>query len=233
MGRRAAEDGFERFVEPTVTAIRREFSLERALRGSGLGVGGRVVDRLRAHTEALERRFVDPEFDAYRQRSLDQFRVVLDYVESEEPIEAFEEELLAHDSYVAALDPSVTPGQRATVTEEVLTRLQRLGDGVEPIVRRPEEEFWAATDAAFDRADALTLIEEAFPFTGPLRSHGDLFAFEIEVDPGEVIGGPLAAPLPGVRIDYTKEAIRAMTRAERQVVHELKGEVRSRVEPVN
>jgi hypothetical protein len=231
MSRRAAEAGFERFLDPTMTAIRREFSVERALRGTGLGPGGRVVDRLRAHDDALERRFVAPEFDAYRERSLEQFRVLLDCVESDESIEAFEDELLAHDSYVEALDPTVTPRQRAAVVDEVLSRLRRLGAGIEPIVRRPEDDFWSATDAAFDREEATTFVEEAFPFTGPLRAHRDLFAFEIDVDPSEVIGGPFALPLPSVTIDYTGEAVRAMTRAERRVVHELKGEVRSRVEP--
>lgn len=231
MSRRAAEEGFERFLDPTVTAIRREFSVERALRGTGLGAGGRVVDRLRAHGDALERRLVAPEFDAYRERSLEQFRVLLDYVESDEPIAAFEDELLAHDSYVDALDPTVTPRQRTAVTEDVIERLRRLGAGIEPIVRRPEDRFWPAMEAAFARSEAMTLVEEAFPFTGPLRAHRDLLVFEVEIRPDEVIGGPFARTLPSVTIDYTEEAVRAMTRAERQVVHELKGEVRSRIGP--
>lgn len=228
MSRRAAEEGFERFLDSTVTAIRREFSVERALRGTGLGPGGRVVDRLRARDDSLERRLVGPEFDAYRERSLEQFRVLLDSVASDEPIDAFRDELLAHDSYVGALDPTVTPQQRATVTEAVLDRLRRLGIGVEPIVRRPEDRFWPATEAAFTRAEATTLVEEAFPFTGPLRAHRALFVFEVEVDPNEVLGGPFAPTLPSVTIDYTREAVRAMTRAERQVIHELKGEIASR-----
>lgn len=231
MSRRAAEAGFEQFLDSTVTAIRREFSVERALRGTGLGPGGRVVDQLRARDDSLERRLVGPEFDAYRERSLEQFRVLLDYVVSDEPIDAFRDELLTHDSYVEALNSTVTPRQRATVTEKILERLRRLGAGVEPIVRRPEDRFWPATEAAFNRAEATTLVEEAFPFTGPLRAHRDLFVFEIEVDPNEVIGGPFAPTLPSVTIDYTGEAVRAMTRAERRVVHELKEEVRSRAEP--
>jgi hypothetical protein len=229
MSRRAAEGGFERFLDSTVTAMRRDFSVERALRGTGLGPGGRVVDRLRTRDDSLECRLVGPEFDAYRERSLEQFRVLLDSVTSDESIDAFRDELLAHDSYVGALDPTVTPQQRATVTEAVLDRLRRLGTGVEPIVRRLEDRFWPATEAAFTRAEATTLVEEAFPFTGPLRAHRALFVFE--VNPNEVLGGPFAPTLPSVTIDYTREVVRAMTRAERQVIHELKGKVRSRVEP--
>lgn len=231
MSRRAAEEGFERFLESTVTAIRREFSVERALRGTRLGPGGRLVDRVRTRSDALERRLVGPEFDAYRERSLEQFRLLLDWVESDEPFEAFEEELLARDSYVEALDSTATPRERAAVAEEILDRLRRLGTGIEPIVRRPEDRFWPAAAAAFTRAEATALVEEAFPFTGPLRAHRDLFAFEVTLDPSEVVGGPFASTLPSVTVDYTDEAIHAMTRAEQQVIHELTDAVRSRVDP--
>ncbi len=216
-----------------MTAIRREFSLERALRGTGLGLGGRVVDRLRANADALERRIVDPELDAYRERSLDQYRVLLDYVESDEPIDLFEAELLARDSYVEALDPKVTDRQRSAVTDDLLARLRRLGDGIEPIVRQPGDEFWPAAEAALDRAAATTLVEEAFPFTGPLRAHRHCFAFEVEIDPNEMIDGPFVPTLPSVTVDYTDEAVRAMTKAERQVIRDLTAEIRSRFEPVD
>ncbi len=231
MSRRAAEDGFERFLNPTVTAIHREFSIGRALRGTGLGPGGYVLDRLRTNADALERRIVEPEFDAYRERSLKQFRVLLTYAESDRPIESFEERLLAHDSYLYALDPAVTTRQREAVIDDVLTRLQCLGSGIEPIVRRPEDDFWSAAEAAFDREEALELIEEAFPFTGPLRTYRSSFAFEVRIDPNEIIDIPFGRAFPTVTIDYTDEAVRAMSRAERRVLEELKREVRSRFEP--
>lgn len=233
MSRRAAEAGFERFLEPTVAAIRQEFSVERALRGTGLGLGGRVVDRLRTNNDALERRVIDPEFDAYRERSLEQFRVLLDYVESDEPFERFEAELLAQDNYVEALDSSVTQRAQTAVTDDILARLRRLGTGVEPIVRRPEDEFWPAAEAAFDRAEATTLVEEAFAFTEPLRTHRRQFAFEVRIDPKAVIDSPFVSALPSATVDYTDEAVRAMTRAERQVIHELKREIHARFEPAD
>jgi len=231
MTRRAAEAGFEQFLDETMTAVRREFSVERALGGTGLGPGGKVVDRLRSNSEALERRVVEPEFDAYAERSLDQFRVVLDYAESDEPIDAFREALLARDGYVEALDPAATATAEVAVRDAVVDRLRRLGDGIAPVVRRPEDEFWPAAEAAYDHAAATALVEEAFPFTGPLRSHRRQFAFEVRIDPGEVLGGPFSAALPSVTVDYTDEAIRAMTRAERQVVGDLTEAVDERFEP--
>jgi hypothetical protein len=194
MSREAARAGFETFVDRTIDATRREFSVGRALDGSGLGLGGRAVDLLRKNADGLERAVVEPELATYRRRSLEQFDVVLEYVDGDAPIEAFADELLARDSYVEALRGDVSPAKRRIVREEVLERLARLGDGIEPIVDRPETAFWPAARAAFDRDGAL------------------------ELDPGEFVGGPLAVGLPTGSIDYTDEAIRAMERAERQIV---------------
>jgi hypothetical protein len=228
MTRAAAIEGFETFVDRTVEATRREFSVGRALRGTGLGPGGAVVDRLRRRTDALERRVVEPELDAYRQRSVEQFRVILTAVESDRPFEAFEADLLEHDSVIEALDPDLPPERRREVVEDVLDRLQRLGDGVAPVVERSEDEFWPAVRGAFDEESARSLVETVVPFTGPLRRHRDAVAFEVRIAPADVLSGPLAGRLPTVSLDYTDEAVRAMRGAERQVVHEAKSDVAER-----
>ncbi|APW98772.1 hypothetical protein CHINAEXTREME_13695 [Halobiforma lacisalsi AJ5] len=228
MTRTAARNGFERFLDDTIEATRREFSVARALRGSGLGPGGAVVDKLRTNADALERAVVEPELNAYRRGSLEQFRLVLEYVEGDEPIDAFAEELLERDGYVQALDPRVSAAKRRAVEEAVLERLRRLGDGIAPIVDRPEDRFWPAARAAFDLPEATELAEEVFPFTGPIERHGEAFVFAVEIDPGEVLGGPFAAALPSPSIDYTEEAIRAMRRAERQVIADTKAEIERR-----
>lgn len=228
MTRAAAIEGFETFVDRTADATRREFSVGRALRGTGLGPGGVVVDRLRRNTDALERRVVEPELDAYRERAVDQFRVVLDYVESDDPIDSFESELLALDSSVQALDPALPDDKRREVVSDVLARLERLGDGVAPVVDRPEDEFWAAVLAAYDREGALSLVDQVVPFTGPLRRHREAFAFEVRIDPDDVLAGPLSGRLPSVSLEYTDEAVRAMYRAEQRVVRDAKSEVKRR-----
>ncbi|ERG88358.1 MAG: hypothetical protein J07HX5_00502 [halophilic archaeon J07HX5] len=228
MSRRAAEAGFKQFLEPTVTAIREEFSVERMLRDTDLELGGRLLDLIRANADTIERQLVSAELKSYQQQSLDQFQVVLDYVESDAPVDAFASQLLAHDSYMPALDPTLDTAQQATVADAVLTRLERLGDGVAPVVRRPEAEFWPAVDAAFNRQEAVTLLAEVFPFTGPLRAHREWFAFTTEIDPGSVLG-PLGSALPAVTVDYTDETVRSMVRAEEQVINELQTAARSRI----
>jgi len=221
-------DGFERFVGDAVEATRREFSVGRALRGTGFGPGGEVLDRLRKNADALERRVVEPELREYRRRSVEQFDVVLRAVESDEPFASFADELLAADSYLDSLDPEASAATRESVEEAVLTRLERLGEGVEPIVAHASDEFWVAVRESFDREAAHELVEDAFPFTGPLRRHRDAFAFTVAVDPGEILGSPLARGLPTVSVDYTDEAVRAMRRAEKQVVHDTKAAVDER-----
>ncbi|AFZ74350.1 hypothetical protein [Natronobacterium gregoryi] len=225
MTRTAAESGFETFVNDTIETTRREFSVARALEGTGLGAGGIVVDKLRRNADALERAVVEPELDTYRRRSVEQFRLVLECVDSGEPVDAVADELLERDGYVAALAPQAEPSKRRAIEEATLERLQRLRDGVEPIVQRPEKRFWPAARAAFDAGEATDLVDEAFPFTDPLQRHREAFAFVVEVDPGDVLGGRFTASLPSVSLEYTDEAVRAMCRAERQVIAETKREI--------
>lgn len=230
MTRRAAESGFERFLNATIDATQTEFSVGRALEGTKAGPGGRVVDRLRDRTDALERHVVEPELVEYRERTMRQFLTVLDYVESDEPFEAFENELIAHDNYMNALDDGVSATKQLAITDASLDRLRRLAEGVDPIVERPEDDFWTAAEGALDGEEALYFVEETFPFTGPFREHRESFVFETELDPNEVIDSRLLPSLPSVTVDFTAEAIRAMGHAEDRIIHDLRGEVRERFE---
>lgn len=227
MSRRAAEAGFESFLDDTLEAIHGEFSVARALEGKGFGRGGALVDRLLEHTGALEEHIVEPELATYRKQLIAQFEVLLDYVEGDEPLSAYEDRLLAHDIFVGALEPDVTERERELVIEDVLASLQRLADGIEPIVDRPEDDFWTAAEAAFDRREALELVEEAFPFTGPLRGREDLFAFETRVDPSDILGA-FAMALPTFTVDYSDEAARSMAAGERRVIDDLQREIETR-----
>lgn len=227
MSRRAAEAGFESFLDDTLDAIHDEFSVARALEGKGFGRGGAIVDRLLQHTAALEEHIVEPELASYREQLNAQFAVLLDYVEGDAPLSAYEDELLAHDIFVDALAPGVSERERELVVEDALASLERLADGIAPIVDRPEDDFWTAAEAAFDRGEALALVEEAFPFTGPLRGREELFAFETQVDPSDVLGA-FALALPTFTVDYTEEATRSMAAGERRVIDDLKREIETR-----
>lgn len=227
MSRRAAEAGFEEFLDETLEAIDEEFSVARTLGGGQVDSGGVAVDRLLEHSEKLQRHVVEPELASYRERLLAQFQVLLDYVESDDPLAAYEDALLEHDIFVDALDPAASERERERVIDDVLASLERLADGIAPIVERPEDDFWAAAEAAYDRANAVDLVEEAFPFTGPLRTREELFAFEVTIDPSEILG-TLALALPSFTVDYTDEAARAMTEGERRVIEDTKRKIEAR-----
>jgi hypothetical protein len=228
MTRRAAKDGVERFLQETIDLTREEFRVRRVLQGSGLGPGGIVVDRLRENAQALERRLIEPKLTEYRTRSLAQFDVLLEYIDDNAPIRAFEEPLLTHDTYLHALDPSASSDTRETLIDASLERLQRLGDGLAPVVYSSSDEFWPAAESELSRQEASDLIENGFPFSGPLRRHRDAVTFEISVDPGDILGGLLAGGLPSVSIEYTDEALRAMRQAERTISQRMRDEVDSR-----
>lgn len=228
MTRAAARSGFEIFLTDAVSATRAEFSVERALRGTGFGPGGAVVDRLRGNAEGLERRVVEPELAAYREDALRQFDAVLRYASSDEPIEAYADELVACDGFYDTLADEVSDRTALEIEEAIVERCRRLGDAVHPIVERPEDAFWPAVTAAFNRNEAMVLVDDAFPFTGVLREFPSSFAFEVQIDPGAVLGGLFADALPAVTVEFTDEAKRAMRRAERRVIEETKREVAAR-----
>jgi len=68
------------------------------------------------------------------------------------------------------------------------------------------------------------MVEEHFVFSTPLREERDAFAFELAIDPGDVLGG-LARALPTLEVDFTDEALRSMRRAERRVLPEAKSDI--------
>ena len=225
MTRAAALAGVERFVDDAVEATRSEFSVERALRGTGLGPGGAVVDQLRRNARSLERRVVEPELETYRQQSVKQLEILLDAVATDRPIDAVADKLIAADGYLDSLDPDIDDSTRTAVTDAVLQRLERLGEALAPIVSHPSDEFWAAVTGSYDRDPAVSLVENRLPFTTILQQHRTAFAFVVRLDPESILGSPLARTLPSVSLEYTDEAIRAMRRAEKRVVHETKREV--------
>ena len=228
MTRDAARAGFERFVEDAITHTAEQFSVSRALRQGVRGPGGKVVDQLLKDSETLWQRVVQPELDAYRDEILQQFDIVLDYAESEEPIDTYREELLAVDSYAAALRNDITGERRETIHDELVARHRGLGDAVAPIVRADADQFWTAASDVFDRETATMLVEDHFTFTTPLQERQNAYEMQTAFDPSEILGGLgslLGSGLPRIEVEYTDEALRSMRRAEQRVITETKREL--------
>ena len=86
------------------------------------------------------------------------------------------------------------------------------------------DDFFGAVVEAYDREAALSMVEEHFVFSTPLREERDAFAFELAIDPGDVLGG-LARALPTLEVDFTDEALRSMGRAEQLVIPQAKTDI--------
>ncbi len=226
--REAAADGFDHFVHELADRTYREFDTVAALTGAE-GAGSRLVDRVVAKNAVVERQIVRPELEGFREDARRQFAHVLDY--AADPATEFgdvADDVLAADSFVDALRDDLPADRRTRLRDQILERHQALGDAVVPLVRSDADEFWAALAGAYDRAEAIDLVETHFTFADPVRSNPGAFRFETTVDPGDLVGGPLAAGLPTLTVEYTDQALSAMRRAEAHVVEETVREVRSR-----
>lgn len=228
MTREAVEEGFKLFLGNAIDVTFEEFSVSRAFRGSQ-GSAGAVVDKLLKNSDALHQRVVRPEIEEYRRRTLDQFGVVLDYVEDNGDIETYRDDILEAGPVVHSIRTDIPSQRRESVRESLLEQHLGLGEAVEPLIETDESAFWPAVTETLSHEDATTLVSEHFAFTEPLRSHQEAIAMTGTVDPSEILGG-LAGMLPtkSVQIEYTGEALRSMYRAEQAVIREAEQEIASR-----
>lgn len=226
MTREAVVEGFEQFVDDAIEQTAVEFSVSRVLRQGVRGPGGAAVDRLVSNSDLVWDQVVQPELDSYRRQTVAQFEVVLDWVESDEAIDAFREEILATGTFADAIREDLSPERRDRVTDRLMTHHSELGNAVRPLVHAPESSFWAAVQSEFTREEAAHLVEEQFAFTGPLREHRDAFKLATGIDADDLLGGLAGVFGPStIEVEYTDEAIRSMRRAERSVIREARREL--------
>lgn len=229
MTRSAARSGFETLIDDLASTAVREFDVAAALRGAGPGPGSRVVDKLVGESRTVRRKVVRPELREYKRDVTRQFEVLLEYAESDADFDSYADDVLERDRYVRALRSDLPADRREEIRRWVLDRRRGLAEAVEPIVAAPEEEFWPAVESAFDREAARDLVETHFRLAEPFRQYPRAFAFETDVDPGDLLGGLLASRLPAITVEYTDEAARALQHAERQVIEETTAEIDRRL----
>jgi hypothetical protein len=222
--RRAVEDGFERYLSDLVDETYAAFDVAAVLRGSR-GGGSRAVSKLLKNSRPLERHVVRPKLREYQREIMAQFDPVLDYAaETDATFEAYTDDVLARDIYWNSLADSVRGERRETIREALLSRQRSFGDDLAPIIAAESDDFWTAVTQAYDREEAIDVVETHFEYSTPLREHRDAFVFELEIDPGDVLGG-LARALPSLEVEFTDEALRSMRRAEQRVIPEAKTDV--------
>ena len=227
MTRAAVQEGFERFVSDAIEQTAAEFSISAVIGGAG----GGTLDQFLGDSDVLQENIVEPELEEYRQETIHQFEITLDWVESDDDIAAYRQELLETGPFSDSIRADLSAQRRTEVEDRLVERHRQLGEAVSGLVRSEETEFWPAARAELDRETASELVEEHFAFTGPLEDHRDAFAMETTLDPEEILGG-LGGMFGGSTfdIDYTDEAMRAMRHAEREVIADAKAKVRERFE---
>lgn len=218
MTRAAVEDAFEEFIDDIVEIAYREFDVVAALRGESTA-GGRFVSKLVKNSSALDRHVVRPELREYKRDALRQFQPILDYAaDSDADFADYREVIVENDPSIQYIRRDAPADRQEAAREAILDHHRNLGDAARPLVASAEDEFWAAVEAELTEIEARDLIESHFGFTDPIRTHRDAFAYQTELDPGEVIGGPLAGAAPTLTLDYTDEVLRVMQRAERTII---------------
>jgi len=225
--REAVVQGYERFVGNAIERTVEEFSLTRALQNGVDTPGSGFVDKLLQNSGRVRRRVVQPELERYRDRAFEQFDVLLDYVESDEGIEAYRDDLVAAGAFENELREDLPTERREEVLAFMLGRYEQLGAALAPLLETPETEFWAAAAATLTADQARDLVEEQFRYTRPLREFPDAFRLATTVDATDVFG-PFGLLAGSVEVVYTEEAIRATAVAEDAVIEEAKREIDER-----
>jgi hypothetical protein len=225
MTRAAVMEGFEQFLGDAIEQTGEEFSVSRVLGGDG----GGTLDQFLGDSDVLHENLVEPELAAYEAETVEQFDLILDGVESDEPVADYRDDILAAGPFTDNIGPDVDDETRQAVEDRLFERHVALGEAVEPLVHSPEESFWEAVVAELDPVVAGEMVKEHFAFTGPLQEHRGALEMTVTFDPEEVLGG-LGGMLGGSTFDieFTDEALRAMRHAERAVIAEAKGEIDDR-----
>jgi len=221
--RRAVEREFERYLSQFVDETYAAFDVAAVLRGSS-GSGSRVAGKLLNNSRPLERHVVRPKLQSYQQQILDQLEPVLDYAAADASFDTYADEVLARDLYWNALRNTVRGDRRDRIRERLLARQRSFGDDLAPLVAADSDDFWTAVTESYEKETATDIVRTHFEFSVPLREDQNAFAFELTIDPGEVLGG-LARALPTLDVEFTDEALRSMRRAEQQVIPSAEADV--------
>lgn len=216
----AVKNGFEQFVDETLSATAEEFRIARALRNGAGDAPTRLIDALLGRSTALHRYVVQPELQKYHTEILQQFAVIAAYAADDRGVEPYREQLLSTDTYVDAISPTVSSEKRADIETALLDRSTTLGDAIVPLIRHPSDEFWTTVTETFTEEEAKNFVNTKFRFTQPIDTFPAAFRFETTIDPERLLG-PVGALLPATQpftLDFTEEATVAMKRGEHRII---------------
>jgi hypothetical protein len=155
---------------------------------------------------------VRDELGSYRAMYNNQFRIVLDYAEDvvEEgegaSFEGYGDEILEWDVYYVNYEGD----EDERFADDLVSRYEKIGKDLAPIVESDEDGFWEAARDAYDKDELVGKLEHAFSYTDVLGRYED----DIDVRTPPV--------LLFLRLRYTDEVVRTLKKSEREVLEEMK-----------
>ncbi len=101
--------------------------------------------------------------------------------------------------------------------QDMRDRLERLADGIEPVVNEEKDDFWGRVEVAYsDREEAMNSIGELFSHHKVITKYRDGIVLELD------------APVVDKLVEYTDESLRSYRIAETRVWNQVRNSIDKR-----
>lgn len=227
MTRTAAERGIAEVFDVIVTNFIDEFSWERVLQKTSLRPGGAIVDKLLDATDVVDSRALEPLLDRYRHSAIEYFQRALDYAEGKVSTDAIRKEFPAYDESIHILDPDASHDEYQTLVDDVVEYYCEVGEALEPLVSHASDDFWRVIQESMNEDQAVMVLDQSMSFSEILEAHRGILDMKLQLNPAHFLSVPGNALAPEASVEYTDEAIVALSRAERRGVRTLSSRVNS------
>jgi len=159
---------------------------------------------------AALRPFVRNEVDSVGSSFEKKFSIVVDCAAGDS-VDERREEYLRADAFYANADPGV----REELGHELLEGLRRMSENIEPLVESESDDFWEGVAGVYDEEGARNAILESFDYSGTAQRYADRVDLTVTVSAG----------ILSKDIEYTDEAVRSLTVAERRLRRDVTAEI--------
>lgn len=159
---------------------------------------------------AALRPFVRSEVNTVGSSFEKKFSIVVDCAAGD-TIEERRDEYLRADSFYANADPDV----REQLGRELLDGLRKMSENIEPLVESEHDDFWEAVAEVYDEEGAKKAILESFDYSGTAQKYADRVDLTVTVRAG----------ILSKEIEYTDEAVRSLTAAEKRLRRDVTAEI--------
>lgn len=201
----------------TEEAVRRQFDafIERMDRYVAEEVNpmNAVDSRIRLPKGAVNaalRPFVRGEVDSVGSSFDRKFDIVVDCAAGD-TVEERRDDYLRADAFYANADPDV----RDELGRELVEGLRTMSENIRPLVESDHDRFWEAVREVYDEEGAKNAILESFDYSGTAQKYADSVDLTVTVRAGFL----------SKEIEYTDEAVRALTAAEKRLRRDVTAEI--------